>query len=72
MRERSGGSHPEGGREVEAGTELLALSTPPTGPQFSHYHSTMLFTLKENIRFSESYTAKLLFTLKQKKNAKLG
>lgn len=27
----------EGGREVEARTELLALSTPPTGPYFSHH-----------------------------------
>lgn len=34
MRERSGGRdfQREGGREVEARIELLALSTPPTGP----------------------------------------
>lgn len=34
MRERNGGRdfHREGGREVEARIEQLALSTPPTGP----------------------------------------
>lgn len=35
----------EGGREVEARIELLALSTPPTGPEFSHQRAVW-FTVK--------------------------